>query len=396
MLTSTASFDFLWFQFSFSVSNPEAQHVIYFVPECKFPDWLFTTSEVEIDWAALSLEDFSFVMDPEGGWVRTVERILHEWPSPRKAGERPARKNVTEGLEEEQAEDGDDDDEEEQEPRAKAEAGKSAIGRTEYRAALRRGHRRFFSTVLKQCALRYNCPSHISNIPLTPIRLSGLIVVLATNHLFGDLGYTRYTWTSAEQQRFLQDGTPPQYCHSLPSGVEIIPICFYTQHAETGFQGPNLRSAHYRRLNAHSQCRLVVWDIGSVDTVVRPMRLAVIPSEDLQPSEEQRTLMVNNHVLADRKPAPNVSSILSTGLFTAEYGVGSGGEMAFAETTDYDSSLWQLLNSFTLPEPLAHPAGMVRQPQLYRCTLQKAHQELEREHRQQQERGEDQDDPYEY
>ncbi|KXS93384.1 hypothetical protein AC579_10111 [Pseudocercospora musae] len=105
-----------------------------------------------------------------------------------------------------------------------------------------------------------------------------------------------------------------------------------------------------------------------------------------------KTTLTDNLSEDTKKPGSYLSSLLSTGLFAAEYGLGIGGRLTYA-AKDPENALWDLLNKFTVPTYCTYSRGssvwFASAALAVGCTIQQAHQELKREHRLQQERGED-------
>ncbi|GAB7364322.1 hypothetical protein MBLNU230_g4866t1 [Neophaeotheca triangularis] len=344
--TAFDRFDFLWFHFTFSTGPPTIRTVIYFIPEKELPDEWYTQQDKETDFSRFPhLAQFRVVLDGDGAWLKLIERIVADTPSPRRIGERPLRNYRQEP--------------EEDEPQPAELAGKTPSathGRHVSAVAMRRGHRTFFYQLMSECARKR----------------AGLLVVLATSHPLGDFGYCRYRWTPEESLAFFQHAKPPKCCHHLPSQTELVPISYYTQHAEAGFAGPNMSAATFRRLDASFEPRLMLWDVGGPDATTLPFRCAVIPTDDYKPTEAQRTLLAEG---SSRGYNPSTSAMFKSGLVASEYGVGVGGPLCF-ETTEQScwSSLWSLLNRFTDLENFEHPQGCLREPHRYRYTLQHIHQ----------------------
>ena len=211
--------------------------------------------------------------------------------------------------------------------------------------------------------------------------------MLATNQSLGDFGFGRYRWTQKEQAAFRQYARPPRAAHHLPYGYQVVPLSVYSQYAETCFQGPNLRPAHFRRLNSSTHRKLVIWDLGGPDTGARPLPHAVIPSDDFLPSDSQRHLLESNLQKSEEKKSPNVSALLHTGLSVSEYGVDGLGVLAYEE--DCWDRLWMLLDQFTIPGEFEHPVGHKRHALDYVHDLRQLHQRLRDQHGQEDPQGGD-------
>ena len=213
-------------------------------------------------------------------------------------------------------------------------------------------------------------------------RRSGLLVIFARNHPMCDFAYCRYNWTANEAEAFLRHAEPPLPAHKLPSGVDLLLLCYYVGNNEAWIQGPTITPAQFRRLNSCTEPRLVIWDLGGVDTLKQPLAPVVIPSADISPTQAQRSIFAANLTVreANKRTAnsPTVSSLLNTGLFAAEYAPDTAGPCEY-DGNDW-STLWKLLEHWTQSEPLQHPKGLKRDPETYRCSLRKAHQRLVQQH----------------
>lgn len=206
--------------------------------------------------------------------------------------------------------------------------------------------------------------------------------MLSRNNPIGDWGYCRYHWTPEDQEAFASSHTPrPAY--ALPAQVAVVPICYYARHQPTGHAGPNLTAAEFRRLNSSALRRLVVWDIGGPDVRGAQPLLAIVPSEDIQPTSLQTESLTAN--VGKNKNAgewdvynPNVSDVLNTGRYQSEYGIAAGPRVYGS----YDwATMWELLDAFTGMATVEHPRSFHRDPVLYRHTLQIVHERLAQEHR---------------
>lgn len=208
--------------------------------------------------------------------------------------------------------------------------------------------------------------------------------MLATNHLCGDFAFVRYRWTKEEQRRFQQFALPPKYAHELPADVEMVLLPVYSQHAEAYYHGPNMRPRQYRRLDSCKLNRLIIWYIGGPDLAKQPLTPAVIPSEDLLPTAAQRAIfrdnLAVNHNQGDfDNKTPTLSSLMSTGLFAADYAVGNEG--VISTKAGGWRALWNLLhNGFLGLSPLQHPTGFERDPATFRCSMKVANQLLADQH----------------
>jgi hypothetical protein len=178
-------------------------------------------------------------------------------------------------------------------------------------------------------------------------------------------------------------GKPPQVTHEIYASVPIVPICYYTQQAETTFEGPSVSSSQFRRLDCCSIPRLIMWNLFGPDAQSHELPV-VIPSNDISVTARQKIVLKRNLQRASdefAKPTPTLSALLHCGLFASEYRPTPGGP------EEYDTSawapLWKLLNDFTEPATFEHPLGFVRQPADYRVPLRVLHQHLAEEFRHQ-------------
>ncbi|KAK3703977.1 hypothetical protein LTR37_014080 [Vermiconidia calcicola] len=365
-------FDFLWFQFLFSKGNGEVQHKFYFVPEVEMPDELFVTEAKEVDFGSYSnLQRFRINLDPDGDWLQAVRRIIVEYPQPRQLEERPLRRSQLDQF----CPPPTSTVLESKEPEKQTAAHHQ--GRRLFNQAGIRGHRSFFYGLTLECAQRRR----------------GLLIVLASKHTWGDYGYCRqYRWSVSEQKAFAERAQVPRACHHLPADAEVVPLSFHIQHAESSFTGPNVRASTFRRLDSSTEFNLTIWDVAGPDAGTIPLRLAVIPSQDLRPSDAQcetfnRNLQLDKSRGGRDENNPNLSALLCSGLLATEYGVGEGGPLAYESENVWTSEIWELLDRFSSLEAFEHPFGYVRQPAQYRYTLKQVHQRLHDQYRQ------DQDQP---
>ena len=213
---------------------------------------------------------------------------------------------------------------------------------------------------------------------LTLIRRSRILVILANNHPMGDFGFASYEWTSQEQEEFMNIGVPPKTVDDLPGLTPVVPICYYTRHSESTFRGPNLTAPQFRRLNSCGNHRLIIWNLWGPDETEQLCPLVVIPSEDLCPTKAQRKLFAENlkveKVTKQISRQPWISSLLSSGLFAADYVVGNRGPWVFAGNDWHE--VWELFKAFASWSRLQFPEGRVRDPALYRCALRDIHERL--------------------
>ena len=215
--------------------------------------------------------------------------------------------------------------------------------------------------------------------------MSGLIVVLATDHPMGDFGFLRYKWTQSEQLAYSQSGISPKTVNDLPAYTPIIPIYYYVKDLGCDFRGPNLTAPQYRRLNSCRDHRLIIWNLWGPDEVNRQCPLVAIPSEDLCPTQEQRALFLRNLDMENNsgkfaERTPLISSLLNTGLLAADYTIYSQGPLNYhGDGADW-SEVWKFFERFTQQSQLQHPRNCIRNSALYRHTLCKLNTRLVQEY----------------
>ncbi|KAI7554888.1 hypothetical protein KC331_g235 [Hortaea werneckii] len=349
--TAFERFDYLWYQFTFSRHPKPGEDIeVLFLPEKILPDEFYTTTGKEANFEREEFLPYRFMMDTGGSWLDRVRRIVAGSHPPRRPGQRPVRERPIpppSSL---------------GEPERVLATG-SGSGRQRYRQALEESMRHFFHSMMSACASRG----------------TGLLVVLAGNHPLGDLGYSRYVWSEEERDRYLHHGRIPRSGQRLPPETEIVPLCYYTQHAECSYQGPMLRARQWRRLEACSEGRLVLWDLSGPDGSALRMQPVLIPSDDISVTPAQRSVFE----LAIRQPnkrltTPLVSALLHSGLFASDYVVGSQGGMAYA---GYDAkAILALLDQFLSFDAFEHPPGYQREPARYRHTMSSVNQMLVDQH----------------
>ena len=207
--------------------------------------------------------------------------------------------------------------------------------------------------------------------------------LLSRNHPVGDFGYCSYQWTDIDRDAYDELGIIPLLQHDLPAETPVVVACHYARYLPNWARGPRITAAEFRRLDATSLRRLLVWDIGAVDTTTTAPLLAVVPSEDIKPTKEQRATFTTN--LSKKKSegewatsTPSVSDLLGTDLILSEY-VHHAGPLAYAKSTDW-APIWAVFDKYATMAVAEHPAGRVRDCTTYRHTLQTIHQRLVREH----------------
>ncbi|KAK3698133.1 hypothetical protein LTR37_017091 [Vermiconidia calcicola] len=356
-LTAFDRFDFLWYQFTFArFPGGPIDYEFYLLPEKVIPDPFYETLDKHVSFEREEFRQYRVPMDREGRWIAEVKRIIDSHPHPRKKGTRPVRTGVDHSLlpEDEEPSQGSGA------PAAGTRASSKAKGRREYKETLTLKHRRFFYRFMKQCAKR----------------MSGLLIMLATNDPSGDFGYCRYRWTKEERDAFLSEGRVPRYAHELPENTPIIPICYYSQYAECGYQGPMVRPRQYRRLDSSRFLRLVAWDLGGHDTRDELATPIIIPTDDLLPTEAQRATF--ELALRKKTSTPLLSALFKTGKYPVEYAASHVGMTSYSEANWND--VVELLDHFTLNEPFEHPPSCHRMSMDYQHTLQSIQQQLFHQH----------------
>lgn len=187
----------------------------------------------------------------------------------------------------------------------------------------------------------------------------GALVLLGRDHPLGDFIFVRYTWSAMESAAFLQSGKPPIPLHQLPGDTPAVPIYLYCRSKICTLEGLSLTSAQFRRLNASSLGRLVVWNLFRLDEEHRLCPLVVIPTEDITPTQTQRELYSRNlrrpQDEEPPKPEPPLSAVLNSGLLATDYVVGGRGALGYNE--DW-SEMRTLRLSFT--RPLTTPVSIAR------------------------------------
>jgi hypothetical protein len=242
-------------------------------------------------------------------------------------------------------------------------------GKEEYSEAVRYAHRRFFYSFMEECAERRQ----------------GLLLELARNGGGGDFAYCKYRWSRSEQLAFREFSHVPAFAHTLSPLTPIVCIYYYCRHRECWYTGPKLTDFQFRRLDSSSHPRIIVSDISGPDTSRlgdindRPA-LAIIPSEDLQPTISQRTrISVNREATkmsqADwEKHMPALSHFLNKGKFLSQYCLPN---LPLTGGCSW-KTIWEFLDGLAACETqdFQHPLGITREAAPYRYTLQQYNQQL--------------------
>lgn len=255
---------------------------------------------------------------------------------------------------------------------AEKQADEKRATRKQYRDVMVRGHRRFFYSMMRQCATRGQ----------------GLLIELARNGRDGDFGYCRYRWTESERRAFIKYSHVPAAVHGLPHTTPLVCIFYYCRHRESWYTGPKIAPKHYERLNLSEKDSIIFWDISGPDVITEPPAtttqeidtnrrpiLAIVPSGDVQPSLQQKASIESSI----RKPGddwekhtPSISGLLNTGHFVTEYTMP---RIPLDPGCDW-SAVWTFLDNLTVCSQYEHPAGLIRDAQSYRHTLQEVNQRL--------------------
>jgi hypothetical protein len=391
--------------------------VIFFFPEKVVPDHFYTSLDRYVDFNVEEFLPYRIELDDCMQWVHKMQEIIKNNPQPRKDRShippRPLVKEQDIGpdvggpradgniSEDDGALEGDNDVDEghwlayggrqtanataKKRPAVddlkdkgagakKKKLSKKALKKLDdkkhsrelYRDAMVRGHRRFFYSVMTQCAKRGR----------------GLLIELARNGPPGDFGFCRYRWTEAERNAFLKYSHVPAAAYDLSADMPIIAIFYYCRHGESWFTGPKIAPKHFERLNLSASNSIIMWDISGPDVVIGPQSgangrplLSIVPSEDFQPTVQQKAkIESNSKKLSDNweTVTPSISSMLNTGLVVTDYNLP---RMPMDPACDW-SSVWSFLNDLSLHNRFEHPRGFSRDSKVYRQPLRAINQEL--------------------
>lgn len=351
----------------------------FFIPESAIPDEFYTTTEIEADFDIDVLQEYRMRMDREGRWMHRVIEIVEQHPQPRRAM-RPRRAVGADdppAIVAQSAESLDDT--------SLVGAVNATNGRALYSDIMGSGQRQFFAEITMRCAIRYEGQkSLIMSLYHTDFtRGSGLLVVLSNQHPVADFVYCRYKWSTQDQIEFSQHGKLPLTLSDLTGAKPVLPICYHVRDLECTYQGPEVSSSTFRRLNSCRHDRLLVWNLTGPDDLHRPAPLTVIPSEDLCPTMSQRVKLSKNLNINKKEThaerTPSLSSMLRSGLYASEYRVQSLGPLAYQKQETHWDALWALFDRFTKAESLEHPKGRVRDPKAYMQPLWMLHERLVQE-----------------
>ncbi|KAI7161137.1 hypothetical protein KC349_g3000 [Hortaea werneckii] len=364
-------FDFLFYQFGYS----DGSEGFFFIPECELPDDFYTTREKEGDFEPFR-ERFYIDMSDDLAWVDQMYQMILAYPQPRRRESRPVRRPAT-------SDEVDPDGLLVELPQDKGgRPDPTTHARHRYARTLNQCQQQFFDRIMTQCALE----------------LSGVLLILVHDHPLADFLFCRYSWTLAEQRRYLESRKPPMTIDYFRGDTPVVPVLYLTRALEISFTGPTVRTSSFLRLDAEGASRLIVWNLwGSDDNanqindaadtteedVLECGSLIVVPSEDFRPTEAQRLLYRRNAEVETRteRPAhtPDVSALLGTGVPLAEYAVGSAGHRIYEQGCDW-SAMCRLLRSFTERSSVEHPMSFSRTTRSYRLELAAVHQRLIRQH----------------
>ncbi|KAK3075567.1 hypothetical protein LTR53_001005 [Teratosphaeriaceae sp. CCFEE 6253] len=358
----TERFDFLMYHFEFSRKPP--YRVVYFVPEKHLPQQFYTSTATEASFELPEFGPYRIAMDLNMGWFRRICEIIDANPEPRAPGLRPGRPLSEHTLAVPLA--------------ASTIQGKLStpahIGRDDCKEVVSRATQDFFHGFMQECARRG----------------SAVLVVHARNHPACDFTRHDYVWTAEEQRLFRELGRPPLYLHDLPESVSGVPLSYHARYRTNWYQGPKITAAEHRRLISTSLQRLIIWDLGGMDTQDSTPLLAIVPSEDVRPTESQTQAISMN--IGRRKKhdewdtnTPTVSDLLSTVQDESVSKFHLGEYVAPAGPSIYSGSnmaaIWQLVDQFAGIATLQHPPGCDRIPSHFQHTLAALHTRLALEHR---------------
>lgn len=203
-------------------------------------------------------------------------------------------------------------------------------------------------------------------------------MVLPTNHPLGDFAYCSYAWTSAERRAYEEHRTPPVCLHHLPRAAPVVPFYVFTRDSECDWHGPRMRAPKLRRLDSCAKYRLLLFDLFGTDAPHESRPLAIVPSEDVQPTASQRQRFERN--LNDVRwgedfpeVTPPLDHLLCGGRILSDYYLCASGPLVYEEA-DW-RLLWSLLSGVASPKPqFEHPPGVPRDSSSYRHSVQAVHE----------------------
>lgn len=386
---NAARHDFFYFTFEFAGDPPS--RVAYFIPQCAVPDRFYTSRERHNDFTIRAFQPYRITLDENMEWVHRIEEIIAANPEPYvdrlhlppRPVLPPDVKDSDPGRsvpikKRDRLEDGGDPD---QPPRKKPRTKQTTTETTtetkstsqirsgikEQKETVQHAHRRFFYSIIADCATIGR----------------GLLLELARDGIDGDFGYCDYRWTRSEQLAFHNLSRLPATVHTLPAGLPVVFIHYYCKYLESGFTGPKITDWSFRRLDSSTRPRILITDISGPDTTHtgdvndRPA-LAIVPSEDLQPTLAHRALMQSNRKAKQssqyqwEKHTPAVSHFLNQGKFISQYCLPN---MPLSGGCDW-RAIRDLLNTVVSSQQFQHPVGVTRESAPYRQTLQQYNQQL--------------------
>ncbi|KAH0175060.1 hypothetical protein KCU67_g434, partial [Aureobasidium melanogenum] len=359
--TAFERFDFLMYEFVNISPGPNKARIteLFFLPEFVLPDTFYTTLELEADFELPAFSRYRMPKDENGKWLERIIEIM--LGSPPRKDSRPVR---------------DENMKVEDTPRDLFEELNiqdrlPGHGRTLYREITMHGIREFFDNIMLQCATRK----------------SGVIIAFSHEHPVCDFGFCRYSWTEEEKAAWETTGTPPVILSDLSGATPTLPLLYYVRSLETTFQGPEVLSTSFRRLNSNGIGRLLVWDLFGNDDLKRNGPLLVVPSKHFEPTENQRTNFSENLKLHKRKQhairTPVLSAVLNSGLTASQYAVSPAGPSVYYES-QWDA-LWLMFDDFlgSSTDIVEHPCGHLHKKKEYLCSLSELHERLVEEDRRQ-------------
>ena len=160
--------------------------------------------------------------------------------------------------------------------------------------------------------------------------------------------------------------------------MPTVAVYFFAEYHSP--DGPILTAPQFHRLNSCYEKRLIIWDFFLSDPNSHShlkYPLAIVPSEDLGPTEAQRLLYQRN-LEVDKKRVdnlPRLNHLLRDRRRFHDYMVGPRGPEAY-DCDNWGDDTWQLLMGFTQLGPVEHPRGAVRASASHHIPLWRIHERL--------------------
>lgn len=198
--------------------------------------------------------------------------------------------------------------------------------------------------------------------------------------------FVNYRWTEDEKRAY-DKGVLPQSLSQCRGNLVGVPLLLFTQTNATRHAGPMVSGPQFRRLNACSLPRIILWGLWGEEAQQDysfANSLAIIPSTDFRPTRSQRHAFkaFNTKQNSDNSSnyAPNLPYLgecLCTGLSPSEYTVTRRGPLLFDGIPIWED-LWTLLSQLMRPGPdllyPQHPKGIWRCRDDFRTTISTVHQ----------------------